>query len=152
MTTHVVQPSVAERRLWCFPTLGFLRCLLTGRRESARSNPVLYSYRRIEAEPLRRKCGAERGSHPVVSEVVLLRQLLEQREDLEVVEDVNALHVAEAVVQDSSKLCGVETEIEFITKKKKKKIAWCKIITCADLYLFKTCIINIFKHFTFVFA
>lgn len=136
MTTHVLQPSVAERRLWCFPALGFLRCLLTGRRrESARSNPVLYSYRRIEAEPLRRKCGAERGSHPVVSEVVLLRQLLEQREDLEVVEDVNALHVAEAVVQDSSQLCGVETEIEFITKKF-KKIALCKIITCADLYLF----------------
>lgn len=112
MTTHVVQPSVAERRLWCFPALGFLRC----RRLSARSNSALYSYRRMEAEPRRRKCGAEHGSHPVVSEVVLLRQLLEQREDLEVVEDVNALHVAEAVVQDSSQLCVVETEIEFITK------------------------------------
>lgn len=59
-----------------------------------------------ESGPLRAKCGAECGSHSVVSEVVLLRQLLEQREDLEVVEDVNALYVTEAIVQDSSQLCG----------------------------------------------
>lgn len=45
-------------------------------------------------------------SHSVVSEVVLLRQLLHQRVNLEVVEDVDALHVTEAVVQDSRQLEG----------------------------------------------
>lgn len=43
-------------------------------------------------------------SYSVVSEVVFLRQLLDQRVNLEVVEDVDALHVAEAVVQDSRQL------------------------------------------------
>lgn len=55
-------------------------------------------------EPLWGECGAERGPHPVVPEVVLLCQLLEQREDVEVVEDVDALHVTEAVVQDPGQL------------------------------------------------
>lgn len=43
-------------------------------------------------------------SYSVVSEVVFLRQLLDPRVNLEVVEDVDALHVAEAVVQDSRQL------------------------------------------------
>lgn len=54
---------------------------------------------------------AERGPYSVVSEVVSLRQLVEQRVDLEVVEDVDALHVAEAVVQDSRQLRGRQNKI-----------------------------------------
>ena len=44
------------------------------------------------------------SSYPVVSEVVFLRQPLDSRVNLEVVEDVDAFHVTEAVVQDSRQL------------------------------------------------
>ena len=49
----------------------------------------------------------EQSSYPVVSEVVSLRQLLDSRVNLEVVEDVNAFDVTEAVVQNA---CELEAE------------------------------------------
>lgn len=45
-----------------------------------------------------------RSSHSVVSEIILLRQLLDAWVDLEVVEDVDAFHVTETVVQFSCQL------------------------------------------------
>lgn len=59
---------------------------------------------------------AERSTYSVVSEVVSLCQLLEQRVDLEVVEDVDALHVAEAVVQDSRQLRGRQKNLNVFQK------------------------------------
>lgn len=46
----------------------------------------------------------QRPPHSVVSEIILLRQLLDAWVDLEVVEDVDALHVTETVVQFSCQL------------------------------------------------
>lgn len=44
------------------------------------------------------------SSYSVVSEVIFLRQLLDLWVNLEVVEDVDALHITEAVVQFSRQL------------------------------------------------
>ena len=53
--------------------------------------------------------GVTASSHFVVSEVIFLRQLLDPWVNLEVVEDVDAFHVTEAVVQDSRQLKPTQT-------------------------------------------
>lgn len=48
-------------------------------------------------------------SYLVVPEVVPLRQLLDARVNFEVVKDVDALHITEAVVQDAGELEAEQT-------------------------------------------
>lgn len=66
------------------------------------------------------------STYPVVPEVVSLGQLLNAGVDLEVVEDIDALNVTEAVIQDACQLRGnnrkmpqelwVYTSVNFVNK------------------------------------